>query len=476
MWQKVYCFLKQYKFYIDLLIISLISFVCAYFIFNKFIKLNFMLDDIDYLTGLTYRRNYFDYIYRLGMRAISFRPISLGLYWIVTFKSFGLNPYSYHLFNIIMHSINSTLIYILIALSFRKKLVAFIASFFYLIHPVHVEALTWITAGFTSQSVVLFSCITLITYYLYLKKNKKIFIVSSYLSFTCAFLSREDAVVFPILIVVFLFFIGKVNRRRAREIFVYLVIAVVIMTIRYLLLYPKVFVFYSWNFKDISNAVHNNNYYLSIAFSPIKKLFGEVVLFKNKYMKTFSYPLLLLTVYVVFKNRKTNEIKLLSFGLIWYAICSIPFNFMVGDNHRYLSMSIVGILIVQGTIIWMYFNWIRNFSINFARIIFLCFIVVMFLICKYMAIEEFTKNAYTKPNTLTQYYIAKINTAIKEHPDIKNIKLVNFPRVIRLLELLKLYPEYKDINFIYAEKYIIDAERNALIFEYDSRTMLIKRF
>ncbi|MCX5694674.1 MAG: glycosyltransferase family 39 protein [Candidatus Omnitrophica bacterium] len=470
-------------FLVDFLIVPLVFFAAAYFIFNRFLKINFFLDDINYLNGLKIlvetRGDFYSFIRDFAMRGVAFKPMSLGVDWIVNFKLFGLNPYGYHLFNIVLLSINSFLIYLFIAISFRLRLLGFVISFCYLVHPFNTDGIAWVSGGFTSQNVVGFFCLTLITYYFYLQKHKKIFLIGSYLLFTCAFLSREDAIMWPFLMVFFLLFLGYLHKARAKEVLGYLVIVLLVMATRYWLLYPKVYEIYRWDFTNIQNAFFRNNYYINLALSPLKSLFGKVD-FLEKYKillmlsKTIYFLLVPFAAYMIYKYRKTDEVKLLGFGLVWYCLFSAPFNFMFGQeflHDRYISMSIIGILMAQVAVITLILKTVlkNNICIKFLL---LCFVPVLLLTCNYMVIDKFSYSHWRQYSINTQSYIASINIAIKNNPSIKNINLIGFPAIVKLSELLSLYPDYKDIKFAEVDNEENNGENKESVFTVKYRQII----
>jgi len=446
------------RFLMDFLIVPLIFFAIAYFVFNKFNRINFIVDDLDYLPYLkelvSTKEGYCSFIQTFAMRAVSFKPMSLGIDWVINFSLFGLNPHNYHVFNIILLAVNSGVLYFFIATVFRQRFLGLIISLCYLTHPFNIDGMAWISAGFTSQNVVLFCCLTLITYFLYLKKLKRHFLYLSYLFFFFAFLSREDVIMLPLLIVFFLLFLGRWEKTRIKEILGYLAIVTLIMATRYVLLYPHVFETYRWDFTNIQNALLRNKHYLDLAFSPLKNLFGQPgLLEKNKILlillKTSVYLFLTPVIfYKIFKYRRSSEIRLLGCGVAWYCLLSIPFNFLIGSgfmDDRYLSLSIIGILMAQIAVITI---TLKAFLKNpvYIKFILACFSITLLLTCNYMIIEGFNKNYWFKSDINNQYYIATINLAIKNNPNIKSIRLAGFPEVERFPQRLSLYADYKNLN------------------------------
>ena len=87
-------------------------------------------------------------------------PLSYTFYWIF-FKLFGLNPLGYHLVNIVLHAVNATLVF---ALARRlAPRMAFWAALLFLMHPLHVQAVSWIvqfktlaSTGLALASLILF--------------------------------------------------------------------------------------------------------------------------------------------------------------------------------------------------------------------------------------------------------------------------------------------------------------------------------
>jgi Dolichyl-phosphate-mannose-protein mannosyltransferase len=454
---------KHKRFVVDFIIIPFVFLGSAYFVFNKFMRINFLLDDIDYLVGLKDLVNtiggYGDFIHTYSMRPVAFKPMSLGIDWLVNFKLFGLNFHYYHLFNIIVLSANAFFLYLLIRTCFRLRFAGLVISFCYLVHPFNIDGMVWISGGFTSQNVILFTCLTLIMYYLYLEKSKTIFLALSYLSFMCAFLSREDVIMLPLVMVFFLLFIGRMSKVRIKELLGYLVIAIFFLGMRVWLLYPNVVEVYRWNFTNIPNLLLRSKYYMGIALGPVKELFFQPV-FSMKYkillilFKIILYSLIPFIAYKVYKYRRSSEVKLFIFGLIWYFFLSIPFVFMFGKeflHDRYISLSIIGLLIAQIALITVLLKSIlkNSFLIKFL-LLFFSFAVL--LICNSMITKGFNRNYWTRYSANIQCYIAQINLETKNNPAIRNIELVGFPVTVNLPYLLRQYPEYKNLNFVDTDK------------------------
>lgn len=83
-----------------------------------------------------------------------YRP--LFLVWLrLNFVLFGHNPTGWHLAAILLHLIATGLVYTLTRKLLRDPVTALVAAFIFGVHPVHVEAVAWISGGTESLCAVL---------------------------------------------------------------------------------------------------------------------------------------------------------------------------------------------------------------------------------------------------------------------------------------------------------------------------------
>lgn len=112
----------------------------------------------------------------------------------------GKNPFTYHLFNLILHLLNTLLVFGFIFLLTKRKIAwAFVVALLFGIHPLHVESVAWITA----RKDVLYAFFFLLGLMAYLKfiQVKKIgFYLLAFLFFVLALLSKPAAVIFPLIL------------------------------------------------------------------------------------------------------------------------------------------------------------------------------------------------------------------------------------------------------------------------------------
>lgn len=137
-----------------------------------------------------------------------YSPIN-ALFYILLYSIFGYNAMTFHLFCLLFHLLNTFLIYFLLKKIFMQcnwlqdnnvQEICFLTALLFAIHPLNVEAVAWISAS----KVLIFSFFYLLaTYsYLYFINKKTITLYLLTLLFFCLSLgSKEQAVTFPLWLV-----------------------------------------------------------------------------------------------------------------------------------------------------------------------------------------------------------------------------------------------------------------------------------
>ncbi|MBN1354124.1 MAG: hypothetical protein JW994_05620 [Candidatus Omnitrophica bacterium] len=118
----------------------------------------------------------------------------------ISYNLYGKNPRPYHILNISFHLLASIAAFCFV-LSITKKIYpAFWASVFFALHPVHVEAVTWISAGHYPLTVF-FIFLSLILYTKKYRWRAAYFV--SVISYICALLFHASSVNLPFLIFIY---------------------------------------------------------------------------------------------------------------------------------------------------------------------------------------------------------------------------------------------------------------------------------
>ncbi len=131
--------------------------------------------------------------------ALNYHPLTmLTLAW--NYRVSQLDPQSYHIINLLIHLLNTLLVFYLIYLLSEKKVrVAAVTSLLFGIHPMHVESVTWVSER-KDVVYVFFYLLSLITYLRYLETRKVAVFILCFLLFILSCLSKAMAVVLPVVL------------------------------------------------------------------------------------------------------------------------------------------------------------------------------------------------------------------------------------------------------------------------------------
>ena len=158
-----------------------------------------------------------------GFHILNWHPLTL-LSHSIDYALWGLNPIGHHLMNIIFHSINTFLLFILIVYlltnvrlaksSFSETnyktatgniIAASVTALLFGIHPIHVESVAWVSErkDVLSTFFVLLSLIFYSKYALYQEiKRKSWYYILSLSLFVLALMSKPMAVTVPLMLVI----------------------------------------------------------------------------------------------------------------------------------------------------------------------------------------------------------------------------------------------------------------------------------
>lgn len=129
-----------------------------------------------------------------------FRPLQIFLYLVVV-QFFGLNTAAFHALNVALHAGNAVLVFLLCQRFGLPRAGAFFAALIWALHPVHTEAVTYMSA----TADPLYSAFMLLGLLLWKLENRKA-LLQTLACFCLGLLSKETAIVFPALLCVLIFF------------------------------------------------------------------------------------------------------------------------------------------------------------------------------------------------------------------------------------------------------------------------------
>ena len=148
----------------------------------------------------------------VGLKSNYYRPL-LFFTFAVNYAISGVKPLAYHLTSNLIHIFNSILVFWLFQLTFKRNLLAFLVSIFFLIHPLQTEAITYIS-GRGDALVAMFMLLALLLFLksesaafniinLTKRKFSTFYFLLSTFFLILGLLSRETGIMFPALALIF---------------------------------------------------------------------------------------------------------------------------------------------------------------------------------------------------------------------------------------------------------------------------------
>ncbi|MBI3518529.1 MAG: glycosyltransferase family 39 protein [Bacteroidetes bacterium] len=172
--------------------------------------------------GFTFYSDDVYVLYNPIVKHISFENLKLmfttyfdGHYHPLTLLSLAINyaisgdhAISYNFTNLLIHSCNSVLIYIISKQLFKRQDFAFAIALIWALHPLHVESVARITDRKDTQ-YVFFLLVALINYLRYRQSTHTKFIVYAVVAFLLSLLSKGQALILPLIILLIEWYYAK---------------------------------------------------------------------------------------------------------------------------------------------------------------------------------------------------------------------------------------------------------------------------
>lgn len=205
-------FVERYGFLVALVLIV----VSVSAIYSGILNAPFVYDDEDFILYNEAIRDLSNFWPPTGARYLGFLSFTLN-YHIHGFDVFG-----FHLVNVIVHIMNSVLVYMLFRLTFKAdimkesgidaataELVSISSALLFATHPIQTQAVTYITQRFASLAT-LFYLLSLVSYIRWRTNGGKAFYAVSVISAVFAMKTKEISFTLPFVVLFYeLAFFGK---------------------------------------------------------------------------------------------------------------------------------------------------------------------------------------------------------------------------------------------------------------------------
>ncbi|MFH1678992.1 MAG: tetratricopeptide repeat protein [Candidatus Omnitrophota bacterium] len=257
-----------------------------------------------------------------GEQTNFYRPIQMVSY-MADYALWKLDVRGYHLTNILLHILSALSIYWLINVLYNDRLISLFTGLFFVVHPLHAEVVSYIS-GRTDSLSVMFMMFCFIFYIKALNSEKgKIYCMISLVSYALALLSRENSLVFPVLLLLYHYTFKK--KLKATKYLPILSVAVIyiisrVTVLRFLLLYNLPVSTFWQRIPGFFVAITN---YVRLIFLP----FNLHMEYGNALFRLFDIKavigIFIVTGLLTYAFRKKNN-KVAFFSISWFFLTLLP--------------------------------------------------------------------------------------------------------------------------------------------------------
>lgn len=133
--------------------------------------------------------------------SVFFRPVVQWL-WLGDFIMWGTDAFGYHLTNVILHALNSFLVYLIALRLLHSRFGGIAAGLLFALHPIHPDSVAWI-ADRTDVLSAFFYFLSVTFFVLYRQRAKLPFYAVSVIAFSLAIGTKENTVALPIVLLAY---------------------------------------------------------------------------------------------------------------------------------------------------------------------------------------------------------------------------------------------------------------------------------
>ncbi|MBI9064495.1 MAG: hypothetical protein JEZ14_21090, partial [Marinilabiliaceae bacterium] len=297
------------------------------------------------------------------------------LYYVIIYKCFGLDAGIFHFFCLLIHLVNGVFVYRILQILIenvksgyrieRINVYSGLVALIFLIHPLQVESVAWISAS-KVLLYAFFSLLGLLVYLKYLRSQNIWYLLAVLACYFMGFGSKEQAIVFPLNLIVVDFLYGRYQEWRSS--YRYFFKRVVWEKIPFLLAALLMWYFSAQNGLGPQSAGMTYPLMQRLvlgAYSFMQYIFHFILPVKLSYLYFFPmeigqklplflwiYPVLILLVLWYIWEMFKSKNRLVLFGILFLGVnllmvlhfIPVPRNSIIADRYMYLP--IIGIALV----------------------------------------------------------------------------------------------------------------------------------
>ncbi len=332
----------------------------------------FVYDDVFTITNNYFIRDWgnfpalFTHEYFNSSGEITYRPV-VTLSYFIDYSIWRLNPFGFHLTNILLHTISAVLVYTLLSRIVRDRIVPFLTGILFASHPILTEAVNAVSYREDLLAVVFFlSSLVLFIQSAFQNPQSKIrnyLYPLSLFSYLLALCSKEIAITLPLMICMLDWVFGGIERVKKNIIAFYS--GFILVSVFYL------FLRFVWLHNPLEKQLTypDNSFLVNLITMP--KIFGSYIkllffpiCFNADYIiphtktpldATFICSIAFLSTIGIITYRFYNHSRYLVFFILWFFVTLVPtMNIIPIANimaERYLYLPSVGFCTVLSYIL-----------------------------------------------------------------------------------------------------------------------------
>ncbi|MCX5687277.1 MAG: tetratricopeptide repeat protein [Candidatus Omnitrophica bacterium] len=251
-------------------------------------------------------------------KPIFYRPFQMITY-AADYSVWKLNFRGYHLTSILLHILTALLLYWLVSILCKDAFIALLASMFFVVHPVHTEAVAYIS-GRSDSLAGIFMLLSFIFYIKRVYAGKISFYILMILSYIGALLSRETTLILPLLLLAYhCVFKEKI---RLKDFFTFLIVSFIYIALIIFILPPVNS--YTTFFQRLPGFFVAVASYIRLLILPFWLHMGYgIKLFNLTDPKAIAGIIaLVFLLFYVLKNK--NRKRIIVFSILWFLIALLP--------------------------------------------------------------------------------------------------------------------------------------------------------
>ncbi len=466
----------------------LLIFLAAFLLYGNTLTNDYALDDLIVIKentftkkGLSGIREIFSYDSFTGFFGTEkklvaggrYRPLSIASFAIEYALAGGLNPFLSHLINILLFALTGSLIFIIFSRLIKSPPgkpwhlgIPFVASILFMAHPVHTEVVANIK-GRDEIFALLFPLAALWLTLRYFEKKKPIMLLMANICFFFGLLSKENAIMFVIMVPLTIYFFTKIPLKDNLKVGVsFLFTALIFVFVRFLVLGYM-------NSGELPKELLNNPFLDATQ----GQKFGTILYTLGLYVKLLFFPhplthdyypyhiplvsmtdwkaVLSLGIYlfmIVYAVLKFKSKSVISYGIIFYLstlfiVSNLLFPVGTFMNERFIYMPSLGFVIILACLIVNKLPLIIKKESAYKKTAVTLLIVILVL----FSLRTYTRNRVWKDN----FTLFTTDVLVSENSVKCNVSAGgDYQEKARLETDLSKQAEYYELSMKHLEKAI----------------------